>query len=152
MRVERTLVITLALAVAFLVGRESVGHEAAAQRAPAFARFAFSGYHHDGLLVIDANGHGIEQYRPYINCTATILTACDKILGNKIFTGGFVRFTLKRIVGNKAYGTIEDSSLSWEVGATVTAVLKSNDTMTIYTPGTSYANCGPRAPAGYCGA
>ena len=152
-----SIVVFLALASGLLIGRSSVNlSTAVASHAPAaspYARFLGSWFHHGGGLVIRRNGHGFYSYRTYVFCTAQVLTACDKQAKNLIFGGGFSRFALHRTVANKAYGSMDDSAFSWQVGTTITLIAMPNDTLVLYEAGTAPTTlCGSKAPAGYCGA
>ncbi len=152
-----SILVVLALTLGLLVGRFSVGlPTAVASHSSAgspYAPFVGTWYHHGGGLVLSSNGRGFYTYRTYVDCTARIVTACDKGFKNLIFDGGFSEFTLNRTIGNKAYGTMNSSAYSWQVKTTVTLVAKPNHTLILYeaaTPATTL--CGPKAPAGLCGA
>jgi hypothetical protein len=152
-----SVLIFLALSSGLLIGRSSLGLPSAiASHAPAtspYARFLGNWFHHGGGLVIGRNGHGFYSYRTYVFCTAQVTTACDKRAKNLIYGGGFSRFTLHRTVANKAYGSMDNSAFSWQVGTTVTLVAKPNDTLILHEAGIGPTTlCGLKAPAGYCGA
>jgi hypothetical protein len=72
---------------------------------------------------------------------------------NTIYGGGFSIVTLNHSSGNKAYGHMDNSAFSWQVGTTVTLVAKPNDTLMLYEAGAApTVLCGPKAPSGICGA
>jgi hypothetical protein len=126
-------------------------HSAAAP----FSRFAGSWPTHGGGVFIGARGNGSYQLRTYLNCTQTILTDCDRFKGNFIYPGGFGRFTLNRVAGNTAYGTITDSSTSWEINTPISFRLTAKDVLIARGPSDLLGQrhfCGPHAPPGSCGA
>jgi hypothetical protein len=119
----------------------------------AYAPFVGHWTFHDGGLSVNPRGHGSETFRTFINCTATIQTACDKFQGNFIYNGGFVTFTLEKVVGNQAKGQINDSAYSWAVFSSVTLAFNpAKDTVRIRSALGSWLACGPRATPGSCGA
>jgi hypothetical protein len=119
-----------------------------------FAPFSGSWTTHSGRLVIGPSGQGRIIFRTYQNCTATIVTACDKFRGNFIYDGGFVTFTLKRVVANRATGEVNNSSFSWAVFTTITVILhRARDTVNVRNViGFPVPFCGPTASPGTCGA
>lgn len=151
-----SLLCVVMLTAGMIIGRASVALPASARAstgAPSpFARFAGSWLHHGGLLYVSGDGKGVHRFRTYVNCTTNRLTACDKFLGSAIYDGGYVAFSLTRVSGNRATGTITVSSFSWQIGQPFTLVLKPNDTMQVREPGYPATVCGSRAPAGACGA
>jgi hypothetical protein len=145
------------LSSSLLIGRSTFRLPVAvASRPPAtspYARFVGGWFHHGGALSIHSNGHALYTYRLYVDCTTQRITACDKLTHNTIYGGGFSVFTLHRAGGNKAYGSMDNSVYSWQVGTTVTLVARPNDTLVLYEAGTTPITvCGARAPVGYCGA
>jgi hypothetical protein len=114
----------------------------------------FTGFwsHHGGDIVVNANGTGVDHYRTYNNCTATILTACDMFSKNVIYPGGFTQFTLYKVSGVTALGTVTNSAQSWMVGTPIRITRQKNDTIAFRTVSGTTFGCGARAPAGYCGA
>ncbi|HEX6509108.1 MAG TPA: hypothetical protein VF221_15880 [Chloroflexota bacterium] len=124
------------------------------QTAP-FARFAGSWSTHGGVLQIGPRGRGHYQMRTYVNCTATILTDCDRFKGQIIYDGGFATFTLTRVAGNTAFGKITNSSTSWEINTPLSFRLTTKDAL-VGGGASDLVNgrrfCGPRAPVGFCGA
>jgi hypothetical protein len=152
-----SFVVFLALSLGLLIGRSSRSVPTAiASHSPAtspYARFLGRWFHHGGGLIIYRNGHAFYSYRTYVFCTPQVTTACDKQAKNTIIDGGFSRFTLHRTRGNKAYGSMDNSSYSWQVGTTVTLVAMPNDTLVLHEAGTAPTTvCGSKAPVGYCGA
>jgi hypothetical protein len=151
------LVVFLSVLSGLVLGRSSgslpIASAAHTPAASPYARFLGSWFHHGGSLTIGRNGHGFYSYRTYVFCTAHLTTTCDKETKNVIYDGGFSRFTLHRTVGNKAYGSMDNSAYSWQVGTTVTLVAKPNDTLVLYEAGAAPTTvCGSKAPAGFCGA
>jgi hypothetical protein len=151
------LIVFLSVSGGFLLGRAGgslpIASAAHTPAASPYAQFLGSWFHHGGGLTISRNGHGFYSYRTYVFCTPRLTTTCDKEAKNVIYDGGFSRFTLHRTVGNKAYGSMDNSAFSWQVGTTVTLVAKPNDTLVLYEAGTAPTTlCGSKAPAGFCGA
>jgi hypothetical protein len=148
----------LKLSIAFLFGAAAVTgvQMANAQHRSSsnFASFAGTWVHHGGGLHISANGFGMEHYRVYVNCSANRLTACDDIVNNGIFDGGFIAFTLTQASGNTAHGRMYNSSSSWQVDLPLTATIHPNGTITLKTQaGVLVTACNPKAETqGLCGA
>lgn len=145
----------LALAFAWVLSLILVAAHPAVFAQPSSAPYGqFTGLwsHHGGDIVINAAGTGIDHYRTYNNCTATILTACDMFSKNLIYPGGFTRFSVYRVSGSKAFGTVTDSDMSWMVGTGITITRQRNDSIALHTVSGTTLGCGPNAPAGYCGA
>lgn len=144
--------IAIALVAADLLIRLSI--PAHSQSAP-YGRFAGSWPTHGGVLWIGPRGNGYYHMRTYVDCSATILTDCDKFKGNFIYPGGFATFSLTRVSGNVTSGAITNSSTSWEIATKISFTLRSNDVL-IARGASDLLNgrpfCGPRAPAGACGA
>jgi hypothetical protein len=152
-----SLLVFLALVSGTVIGRDSVSLSTAiASHSPAtspYAPFLGPWFHHGGGVVVYSNGYALYSYRTYVFCTGNRVTACDKLTKHYIFNGGFSTFTLHRSVGNKAYGSINNSAFSWQVGTSVTLVAMPNDTLVLHEAGTAPAVlCGSKAPAGNCGA
>jgi hypothetical protein len=131
-------------------------HSTSAHVAPAtFARFSGSWQTHGGGVYIGPGGKGEYQLRTYVNCTQTILTDCDRIKGNVIYPGGFGTFALTRVAGNTVYGSMTNSSTSWEINTPISFRLTSRDVLIAKGPSDLLGQrnfCGPHAPAGACGA
>jgi hypothetical protein len=146
----------LALGAGFALGRVSLPIGAGA--APALGRaaipvaFVGSWETHGGLLDISTNGVGSDHLRTYINCTTTRQTACDRVVGNGIYPGQYDRFKITRVQGTTAVANVTDSAYSWRVGTRITITRGTNDTLTIHMPDGAFRYCGPKAPAGTCGA
>ena len=156
-RRSMVLIAILALTSGLAVGRSTLGLPTASAAVPLaaspYARFMGGWFHHGGSLKIQANGHAMYSYRVYVFCNQQRTTACDKLANNTIYAGGFSVFALHHTVGNKANGVMNNSSFSWQVGTPVTLVAKPNDTLVLYEAGTApTVLCGPKAPAGLCGA
>lgn len=122
------------------------------QAAPAFGRFAGTWEHHGGFIHISPAGIGSDTFRTYINCTANRQTACDRGIGNTIYPGGYLRFRLTTVSGSVASGYVTGSAFSWQMETPVKVTLRAKDTITLKVPGMVEPGCGPRAPAGACGA
>ena len=127
----------------------------AQSRSTPFACFAGGWPTHGGGLSIGPHGNGYYQLRTYVNCGTTILTDCDRGKGNYIYPGGYGAFRLTRVSGNTAFGTIVNSSTSWEINTRISFTLTSKDVL-IATGASDLLNrrpfCGPRAPVSTCGA
>jgi hypothetical protein len=151
------LIAFLALSSDLSIGHSTLGLSSAIASGPAaaspYARFVGRWFHHGGSLKVEQNGHAAYSYRLYVFCNQQRLTTCDKLANNTIYDGGFSVFTLHHSVGNKAHGSMNNSSFSWQVGTTVTLVAKPNDTLVLYEAATAPTTfCGPQAPPGFCGA
>jgi hypothetical protein len=108
---------------------------------------------HDGNLSVDRAGHGSASFRSFVDCTPSIQTACDHFKGNFIYNGGFIKFTLGKVAGKTAKGSITDSAYSWAVFTPITITLNSaKDILTIRSVVGPTAACGARAAPGACGA
>lgn len=156
-RRSMALITFLALASGLAIGHSLFGLPTASASGPSaatsYSRFVGRWFHHGGSLKIYPNGHAAYSYRLYVFCSRQRMTTCDKLANNTIYAGGFSAFTLHHRVGNKAYGSMDNSSFSWQVGTTVTLVARPNDTLTLYEAGTApTVVCGPKAPPGFCGA
>lgn len=130
------------------------GQRIDSRNALAFVPFAGTWTFHDGGLSIDRSGHGTESFRTFVNCTATIQTACDKFQGNIIYNGGFTQFTLKKVVRNRATGAITNSAYSWAMFTAIAIIFNpAKDSLTIRTvTGGPIIACGKKAVPGTCGA
>lgn len=117
-----------------------------------YGQFTGAWSHHDGRISVQANGYGVDHFRTFVQCTANVTTNCDEWKGNVIYAGGFTAFTLNRVVGNKAYGSVYNASASWLVGVKVTLVRHTNDTVTLLAPSGSETGCDSKASAESCGA
>jgi hypothetical protein len=152
MRGHIPMAIAIVLLVVDLVARFPL---AAHSQSTPFARFAGGWPTHGGGLSIGPRGNGYYQLRTYVNCSTTILTDCDRSKGNYIYPGGYGAFRLIRVSGNTAFGTIVNSSTSWEINTRIAFTLTSKDVL-IATGASDLLNrrsfCGPHAPAGACGA
>lgn len=149
------LLITLSAGIALGRSSAAVPHVLASHppAASPYARFVGHWFHHGGGLVVHGNGAAFYSYRTYVFCTAQLTTTCDKQVGNTIFDGGFSTITLHRVAGDKAFGSMDNSAYSWQVGTSVTLVLSPNDTLMLREAGTAATIlCGPHAPAEVCGA
>jgi len=153
MRTRILLLIAIALISADLITRvpTATAHSGSAP----FARFAQFWSTHGGGLSIGPHGNGSYHLRAYANCSATILTDCDRFKGNYIYPGAWGTFSLTRAVGNTIKGTITNSSTSWEIDTQVSFTLKKSDVLvghgaSDFLGGRNF--CGPNAPAGACGA
>jgi hypothetical protein len=128
-------------------------HPASARHSLALLRFVGNWTFHDGRLAVNRQGRGSESFRTFVDCTATIQTACDKFQGNFIYNGGFVTFTLNKIGGNQATGQIDNSAYSWAVFTPITLIFNpAKDTLRIRSLLGASLACGPKAPPGMCGA
>jgi hypothetical protein len=149
------LAVVLATALGYAVGRGTApGLPAHAARPPAvpFAGFAGTWFTHGGVMHVGAGGKGFLQVRTYVNCNQNRLTNCDTIIGNVIYSGGFVTFTLNRLEGNVARGTITNSSTSWQFQTPLSLRRNPNDTIRVSGPRLALRFCGPHAPTSACGA
>lgn len=117
-----------------------------------FSGFAGNWVMHGGGLRVSENGAGIEHFRTYTNCNQQITTNCDTLVHNSIYAGGFLSFTLNRTSGHKAFGTVNNSGYSWVVGTKITLVGTGQDSINVFALVGGKRVCGPKAPAGYCGA
>jgi hypothetical protein len=145
-------IIVLALSLSW-ASTTAWSHPSLAGSSRALAPFVGAWTFHDGRLSVNRRGRGSESFRTFVDCTATIQTACDKFQGNVIYNGGFVTFTLTKIVGNRAKGQITDSAYSWTVFTPITLVFNpAKDTLSIRSVLGIRLACGPRATPGLCGA
>lgn len=150
-------IVFLALVSGVVIGRNGVGLSTAlasrSRDSSPYTQFVGRWFQHGGDLVVYRNGYAFYSYRTYVFCTGQVVTACDKQTKNTIFGGGFSALTLHRSVGNKAYGSMNNSAFSWQVGTAVTLVAMPNDTLVLHEVGTApIVLCGSKAPAGRCGA
>lgn len=146
-----------ALVAGLVIGHATFNLPMASASGPAatsrYAPFTGRWFHHGGSLRVQRTGHATYSYRLYVFCNRQRVTTCDKLANNTIYSGGFSVFKLNHRVGNKADGTVNNSSFSWQVGTQVTLVAKPNDTLVLHEAGTApVVLCGPKAPAGFCGA
>lgn len=152
------LVGVLAVFLAFSLGRISAGvavsHAAHTGAASTYARFAGNWYHHSSGLTLTQDGHGVEHFRTYVDCTANRLTACDRWIGNTIYGGGFVAFYLWKVKGPSVIGSVTASAYSWQIGTQVTITPRANpNIMDVRFVGRSYPACrGTAITTGACGA
>jgi hypothetical protein len=150
-------IVFLALLSGIVIGRNGVGLSIAlashSHDSSPYTQFVGRWFQHGGDLVVYRNGYAFYSYRTYVFCSGQVVTACDKQAKNTIFGGGFSALTLHRSVGNKAYGSMNNSAFSWQVGTAVTLVAMPNDTLVLHEAGTApIVLCGSKAPAGHCGA
>lgn len=147
------IVIGAMLGAALVAAWFGLGGQASAHHSQtSYAQVAGNWSLHGGSLYISPAGIGNLHFRTYVNCRPNLQTACDRIIKNGIYPGGFIHFTLQSAQGSKATGIITNSSASYQVDLTISVTRKGNDTVSFSTPGQSGRACGPHAPPGYCGA
>lgn len=123
-------------------------------REPAmFSAFSGSWLGHGRSLTISPAGLGVAQLRVYQFCSINPSSPCDSVSGNDIYPGGVIVFQLTRENGNQARGYIEDGSVPGSSGPVTITFQPSTDSVALATASQGAESyCGPRSPAGLCGA
>lgn len=126
-------------------------------RGPAvFSAFAGPWSGHDRGLTISARGLGIASFRVFGFCSPhRLIRPCDSVSGNIIYPGGVTVFQLTSRSGDRAHGSIQDSSAALSASGPITVVFhRATDTITLTQPGQEAPGvyCGTHSPPGYCGA
>ncbi|MDR0346232.1 MAG: hypothetical protein LBI49_24555 [Nocardiopsaceae bacterium] len=126
-------------------------------RGPAvFSAFAGPWSGHDRSLSISARGLGIASFRVFSFCSPhRLIRPCDSVSGNTIYPGGVTVFQLTGRSGDRAHGSIQDSSTALSASGPITVVFhRATGTITLSQPGQEATDvyCGPHSPPGYCGA
>lgn len=126
-------------------------------RGPAvFSAFTGPWSGHDRGLTISARGLGVASFRVFSFCSPhRLIRPCDSVSGNTIYPGGVTVFQLTGRSGDRAHGSIQDSSVVLSASGPITAAFdRATDTITLSQPGQEapVVYCGPRSPPGYCGA
>lgn len=118
-----------------------------------YGQFVGTWTHHDGETLVQPNGYGTEHYRTFMPCTQNRTTACDRVIKNAIYAGGFIAFRLMQTRGNVAYGSVFNSSASWQVGTRLSLTLHPDGTLHMQAVGYIAISCNvPAAAKGRCGA
>jgi hypothetical protein len=117
-----------------------------------FQRFAGTWTAHGALLSVSPTGMATFTARTYRWCASGVAHPCDTIdTQGHIDDGARERLQFLRVSGSMASGKVLSSTVH-PVGLAVSLTLKPGDTL-LYRAQTSIALlCGPRAPAGTCGA
>jgi len=114
--------------------------------------FAGAWKRHGGSIRINRNGTGHSVFRAYTNCTNDRPAVCDKILGNRIYSGDVMEFRLNQRQGNRARGTITYSARSWQTYTGITLTLLRDGTLRVTTVGRSFDVCRENNYKPKCGA
>jgi len=117
-----------------------------------FRRFAGTWTAHGALLSVSPQSMATFTARTYRWCAFGVAHPCDSIDAQGHITDGVrERLQLLRISGPRATGKVLSSTLH-SAGMAVSLTLEPNDTL-LYSAQTPIAFlCGPKAPAGTCGA
>jgi hypothetical protein len=149
--------VVLALLAGIAIGQVSgttLRGFAAVPHSSPYSLFVGRWFVHGGVMTVAPSGRAAFRYRTYVNCTSTRRTACDNFVSSTIYPGGFTDFSLGRVTGRRARGTVSNSAYSWQVGTAVTLLFHpKKDTVALKLAGTGTTTlCGPHAPPTTCGA
>jgi heme/copper-type cytochrome/quinol oxidase subunit 2 len=116
--------------------------------ATVIAPFVGTWYKHDGVLIINADGHAHLALRAYQYCSETKgQPPCDSIKNGQFVYGIQEDIIITTVRDGTAYGTTVKSTVN-PAGTKVTITTGANDTLSYQ--GTLL--CGPKSPSGWCGA
>lgn len=136
-------------------GRETL-HSNGSRGPAVFSAFAGPWSGHDRGLTISARGLGIASFRVLRFCSRhRLIRPCDSVSGNTIYPGGVTVFQLTSRSGDRAHGSIQDSSAALSASGPITVVFhRATGTITLSQPGQEAPGvyCGTHSPPGYCGA
>ncbi|HVU66218.1 MAG TPA: hypothetical protein VHD63_03775 [Ktedonobacteraceae bacterium] len=118
-----------------------------------FSKFAGQWVAHSAFLIISPDGSANFGARTYNWCGPDVPQPCDSLSGNQLRYGYHARIELSNVRDSVAYGTVTESNQQPDnVDTTVTLTLGPADTLIYSNNGSVLFLCGPRAPAGTCGA
>lgn len=149
----KRLVLLIAL-VALLPGSAT----ARSSRAGAFGPFVATWFIHGFDLQVTSKGVSYAVYRTYVFCSKHRKFACDRIVGNNLYSGGLWYAQLRSPTGNQSAGTIYASADPTLDGSAIRLRLQPQGmllfTQTTGGHSTQIKLCGPHTPnpGSKCGA
>jgi hypothetical protein len=118
-----------------------------------FSKFAGQWVAHSAFLIVSPDGSANFGARTYNWCGPDVPQPCDSINGDQLRYGYHARVALSGVSDSVAYGTVTESNQKpANLHTTVTLTLGPEDTLIYNNNGAIFFLCGPRAPAGTCGA
>lgn len=120
------------------------------------AGFVGTWFGHSRKLVVRSDGAVNLDFRTYVPCSATVTTGCDRTVGNVIHDGGQVSGRVVNVLNaTTVQVAVTSTSVPREfaIGTYRLGHDLGHDALAFLGGGfKGVAFCGPRAPAGWCGA
>ncbi len=111
---------------------------------------------HGRHLVIRADGTVVVNFRTYVDCTSTVTTGCDRVIGNEIHDGGHVLGHITKVVN--ATTVIVTVASTTDPAAIPAGPVRLGHDLTHHAVALFAGDfngvpfCSAESPSGYCGA